>query len=197
MVKCTYIDSGCVWISFWVYNHQRCQVPKMEVLTYVSCMSGLCKGNPIPKIAENKVQYLHFRHLKFLVIQLLKHPRSPRCTAHEKFLGNAGHGFLDTILGPGYKRNAQGLVISKCGAPAQRWHVDSSHLFATLPGLPCHFVTVFCPLYQAHKAPHLFFGAEIFEVWELWCKTHEKTRGFTCCDKQIKRTGARSECWLS
>ena len=72
--KCTYIDSGCVWIFFWVYNHQRCQVPKMEVLTYVSCMSGLCKGKPIPRIAENKVHYLHFRHLKCLVIQLLKHP---------------------------------------------------------------------------------------------------------------------------
>ena len=134
-----------------------------------------CKGKPIPKIAENKVQYLHFRHLKFLVIQLLEHPRSPRCTVPWALLGDAGHGFLDTILGRGYKRNAQGLVISKCGAPAQRWHVDSSHLFATLPGLPCHFVTVFCPLYQAHKAPHLFFfGGEIFEVWELWCKKHWK-----------------------
>lgn len=74
---------------------------------------------------------------------------------HWALLGDAGHGFLDTILGRGYKRNAQGLVISKFGAPAQRWHVDSSHLFPTLPGLPCHFVTVFCPLYQAHKAPSL------------------------------------------
>ena len=78
-----------------------------------------------------------------------------------------GHGFLDTILGPGYKRNAQGLVVSKCGAPAQRWHVDSSHLFATptLPNLPCHFVTVFCPLYQAHKAigPTEFLpGSQLF-----------------------------------
>ena len=178
--KCTYIiDSGCVWISFWVYNHQRCQVPKMEVLTYVSCMSGLCKGKPIPKIAENKVQYLHFRHLKFLVIQLLKHPpRSPRCTKIPWKIpwGDAGHGFLDTILGPGYKRNAQGLVVSKCGAPAQRWHVDSSHLFATptLPNLPCHFVTVFCPLYQAHKAQTFVFlggnirslGAVVQNTWK-------------------------------
>ncbi len=30
---------------------------------------GLCKGKPIPKIAENKVQYLHFRYLKLLVIR--------------------------------------------------------------------------------------------------------------------------------
>ena len=51
--------------------HQTCQVPKMEVLTYISCMYGLCKGKPHPKIAENKVQEtLHFRYLKFLV----KHP---------------------------------------------------------------------------------------------------------------------------
>ena len=28
----------------------------------------LCKGKPTPKIAEHKVQYLHFRYLKFLVI---------------------------------------------------------------------------------------------------------------------------------
>ena len=114
---------------------------------------------------------------------------------HEKSLArglHAGHGFLDSILGRGYKRNAQGLVISKCGAPAQRWHVDSSHLFPTMPGLPCHFVTVFCPLYQAHKARQTFGGK--LEVWELWWETLKK---ITCRDKQIKRTGVRLECCLS
>ena len=28
---------------------------------------GLCEGKPTPKIAENKVQYLHFRYLELLV----------------------------------------------------------------------------------------------------------------------------------
>ena len=37
-------------------HHQTFQVPKMEVLTYIyiSCIKGLCKGNPTPKY---KVQY--------------------------------------------------------------------------------------------------------------------------------------------
>ncbi len=52
------------------YDHQTFQVPKMEVLTYVSCMDrAYGRENPPPKIAENKVQEtLHFRYLKFLVI---------------------------------------------------------------------------------------------------------------------------------
>ena len=28
---------------------------------------GLCKGNPAPKMAGYKVQYLHFRYLKLLL----------------------------------------------------------------------------------------------------------------------------------
>ena len=42
------------------FFHQTFQVPKMEVLTYISCMQGSCKGTPTPKIAEKKVQHLHF-----------------------------------------------------------------------------------------------------------------------------------------
>ena len=34
---------------------------------------GLCKGKPTPKIAGYKVEYLHFRHLKFLVILRYKY----------------------------------------------------------------------------------------------------------------------------
>ena len=38
------------------YDHQTFQVPKMEVLTYVSCMDrAYGRENPPPKIAENKV----------------------------------------------------------------------------------------------------------------------------------------------
>ena len=46
---------------------QTFQVPKVEVLTYISSMCGLCKGKPTPKIAGYKAQYLHFRYLKCLV----------------------------------------------------------------------------------------------------------------------------------
>ena len=38
------------------------KVPKMEESSHISCIRyGLCKGNPIPRIAEYKVQgTLHF-----------------------------------------------------------------------------------------------------------------------------------------
>ena len=36
--------------------------PKNKLYGY-----GLCKGKPTPKIAEHRVQYLHFRYLKLLV----------------------------------------------------------------------------------------------------------------------------------
>ena len=45
------------------------KVPKMEVLTYISCMdTAYVRGNPSPK-QSYKVQYLHVRYLKCLVIQ--------------------------------------------------------------------------------------------------------------------------------
>ena len=44
-------------------------VPKMEVLTYISCMdTAYVRENPPPKWPY-KVQYLHFRYLKLLVIK--------------------------------------------------------------------------------------------------------------------------------
>ena len=77
-----------------------------------------------------------------------------------------GPEFLREILGD-YKLNAQGLVVSTYGAPAQGWHVDSSHLFdmAHLPlFLPCHFVTVFCPLYDMQKVHRQMFE-DVGTVW--------------------------------
>ena len=60
---------------------------------------------------------------------------------------------LREVLGPSYKKNSQGMVTSQLGAHAQGWHVDSSHLFVGPPGqygsLPCHFVTVFVPLFRS------------------------------------------------
>lgn len=67
---------------------------------------------------------------------------------------------LPHILGKDYKINAFGLVISLPGTSGQNWHVDSSHLFnpsdfdaairdEKLKDVsPCHFVTVFAPLYN-------------------------------------------------
>ena len=43
------------------------------------------EGKPIPKIARNKVQYLHFRHLKFLVIQLVVYEILIRKHRHVSF----------------------------------------------------------------------------------------------------------------
>lgn len=46
-------------IARYTCSHQKIQVPKIDVLTYVSSMQGLCKGSPTPKTAY-KVHYLHF-----------------------------------------------------------------------------------------------------------------------------------------
>lgn len=76
---------------------------------------------------------------------------------------------LAIILEDEYRLNALGTVVSHPGTSAQRWHVDSSHLFRhSVPGidltladisvqhsmelLPCHFVTVFFPLYEYSDA---------------------------------------------
>ena len=40
---------------------------RYQTWIYVSCMKGICKGKPTPK-QPYKVQYLHFRYLKLLVI---------------------------------------------------------------------------------------------------------------------------------
>ena len=49
----------------------------MEVLTYISCMdTAYVRENPPPK-SPYKVQYLHFRYLKFLVIELV--PKGSIC----------------------------------------------------------------------------------------------------------------------
>ncbi len=63
---------------------------------------------------------------------------------------------LPSILTDQYIVNAFGAVVSYPNTEAQRWHVDVSHLYqipnndtsSTLNNLPCHFVTVFCPLYE-------------------------------------------------
>jgi ectoine hydroxylase-related dioxygenase (phytanoyl-CoA dioxygenase family) len=65
---------------------------------------------------------------------------------------------LSDVLTDQYVVNAFGAVVSHPNTTAQRWHVDSSHLFqvnsldAKEANLPCHFVTVFCPLYEFSEA---------------------------------------------
>ena len=53
-----------------IHFHQTFQVPKIEVLSYISCMdTAYVREHPSPKTDENKVQYLHFiyKYLKLLV----------------------------------------------------------------------------------------------------------------------------------
>ena len=59
---CVFRDG--VWKHDGTYDHQTFQVPKMEVLTYISCMyyKAYVRENPSPKWPY-KVQYLHFRYL--------------------------------------------------------------------------------------------------------------------------------------
>ena len=51
---------------------------------------------------------------------------------------------------------------------AEAWHVDSSHLFVGIKDLPCHFVTVFCPLYGMEEAigpTEFILGSQHFTHW--------------------------------
>jgi hypothetical protein len=60
---------------------------------------------------------------------------------------------LSAILGHQFIANAFGAVTSRPDTAPQNWHVDSSHLYNAAdwpngqPVLPCHFTTVFFPLY--------------------------------------------------
>jgi hypothetical protein len=57
--------------------------------------------------------------------------------------------YLTEILTDQFVANGFGAVISEPGVNAQQWHVDSSHLFEDVNAtLPCHFVTVFAPLFE-------------------------------------------------
>ena len=74
--------------------------------------------------------------------------------------------YLNEILTDQYIINGFGAVISKPGTEPQRWHVDSSHLFYPSAGiLPCHFVTVFCPLFEYSEAigpTEIALGSKIY-----------------------------------
>ena len=48
-------------------NTHKYKYEYIYIYTYKLYGCGLCKGIPIPKKAENKVQYRHFRYLKLLV----------------------------------------------------------------------------------------------------------------------------------
>ena len=66
---------------------------------------------------------------------------------------------LTHLFGPSYRLNGQGMVVSYPGAAAQRFHIDSSWLFAGLPQQPCHFVTVFVTLLPAVAPTEFVLGS--------------------------------------
>ena len=61
--------------------HQTFQVPKMEVLTYISCMdTAYGYGKTHPQKLPYRFKYLHFRYLKFWLtiarlLGILYHPK--------------------------------------------------------------------------------------------------------------------------
>ena len=59
---------------------------------------GLCKEKPTSKIAGYKVQYLHFRYLKFLVMYVFCRPCRPKA-----FKKTSLPGIVDDKLGGGFK----------------------------------------------------------------------------------------------
>ena len=50
------------------------------------------------------------------------------------------------LLGPKYYLEKCGLIVSHPGSDAQRWHMDTPHLFASRDHLPVHSLSVFVPL---------------------------------------------------
>jgi len=50
------------------------------------------------------------------------------------------------LLGPKNYLEKAGLLVSHPGAEAQRWHMDTPHLFSVGSHLPPHSLTVFVPL---------------------------------------------------
>jgi ectoine hydroxylase-related dioxygenase (phytanoyl-CoA dioxygenase family) len=59
---------------------------------------------------------------------------------------------LRRLLGAKARVETAGSVLALPGAPAQRWHQDVPHLFATGAHLPAHFVAVFVPLVEISRA---------------------------------------------
>ncbi|EOD30684.1 hypothetical protein EMIHUDRAFT_442396 [Emiliania huxleyi CCMP1516] len=56
------------------------------------------------------------------------------------------------LLGPKHYLEKCGLVVSHPGATAQRWHMDTPHLFACREHLPPHSLSVFVPLCDLRPA---------------------------------------------
>ena len=57
-----------IWLAIAAIDQQTFQVPKTEVLTYISCMdTAYVRETPPPKIAFLGEPYLYFRYLKILV----------------------------------------------------------------------------------------------------------------------------------
>ena len=58
---------GWFWVEFPAVTKHLRYLKWSNPHMYKLYEYSLCKGNPIPTIAVNKVQYLHFRYLNFLV----------------------------------------------------------------------------------------------------------------------------------
>ena len=56
------------------------------------------------------------------------------------------HSAVRALLGPKTYLEKAGLVVSHPGAEAQRWHMDTPHLFSVGTHLPPHSLSVFVPL---------------------------------------------------
>ena len=74
-------------------------------------------------------------------------PPLAELAAHETLLP-----VVRALLGPKHYLEKAGLVVSHSGADAQRWHMDTPHLFACGTHLPPHSLSVFVPLCELHPA---------------------------------------------
>ena len=53
---------------------------------------------------------------------------------------------VKSLLGPKTYLEKAGMLVAHPGADAQRWHMDTPHLFANKTHLPAHSISVFVPL---------------------------------------------------
>ena len=76
-----------------------------------------------------------------------EHVHSPQSTL---FAELASHPVISAaaraVLGPKLYLEKCGLIVSHPGSEAQRWHMDTPHLFTSREHLPVHSLSVFVPL---------------------------------------------------
>jgi ectoine hydroxylase-related dioxygenase (phytanoyl-CoA dioxygenase family) len=79
--------------------------------------------------------------------QRWEHVHDPASDAFQQLAALPGvAAVVKALLGPKTYLEKAGMLVAHPGAEAQRWHMDTPHLFASRQHLPPHSISVFVPL---------------------------------------------------